>query len=107
MILGMPEKKSLSLAETLNYHRSWDPESGQVEVSAVVGDPDNGLVWMTDWVNGRYVYRYDLETGQYHGKLHLRPVPQWQQEIAYPGGHLYVTADDGEIREAYVFAPVQ
>lgn len=85
-------------AETLQYRRSfdWDPESGQVEVSAVVVDPDNGLVWMTDWVNGRYVYRYDLETGRYRGKLHLRPVPQWQQGIAYSGGHLYITADDGD-----------
>ncbi len=51
---------------------------------------------MTDWVNGRYVYRYDLVTGEYRGKLHLRPVPQWQQGIAYLDGHIYITADDGD-----------
>ena len=37
---------------------------------------------MTDWVNGRYIYRYDMATDNYSGKLHLRPVPQWQQGIA-------------------------
>jgi len=85
-------------AESLRYLRSidWEPESGQVEVSAVVVDPDHGLVWMTDWVNGRYVYRYDLATGRYRGKLHLRAVPQWQQGIAYMNGSLYITADDGD-----------
>lgn len=85
-------------ADSLRYLRSidWEPESGQVEVSAVVVDPDHGLIWMTDWVNGRHVYRYDLETGRYLGKLHLRPVPQWQQGIAYKDGSLYITADDGD-----------
>jgi len=85
-------------ADSLEYLRSfdWKPESGQVEVSAVVVDPDHGLLWMTDWVDGRYVYRYDLVTGEYRGKLHLRPVPQWQQGIAYLNGHLYITADDGD-----------
>lgn len=85
-------------AETLQYRRSidWNPESGQVEVSAVAVDPDNGLVWLTDWVNGRYVYSYDLSTGEYSGRLHLRPVPQWQQGIAYRNGRLFITADDGD-----------
>ncbi len=85
-------------ADSLKYLRSfdWEPESGQVEVSAVVVDPDHGLVWMTDWVDGRYVYRYDLATGEYRGKLHLRPVPQWQQGIGYFDGDLYITADDGD-----------
>ena len=70
-------------AETLRYKKSvdWKPESGQVEVSAVAVDAANGLVWMTDWVNGTHVYRYDMATGSYAGKLHIRPVPQWQQGI--------------------------
>ena len=59
-------------------------------------DPARKCVWMTDWVNGSYVYRYDLATGTYAGKLHLRPVPQWQQGIAVLGDHLYLTADDGD-----------
>jgi hypothetical protein len=85
-------------AETLQYKKSfdWSPESGQVEVSAVAVDAESGSVWMTDWVNGTFVFRYDLATGSYHGKLHLRPVPQWQQGIAAIDGSLFITADDGD-----------
>jgi hypothetical protein len=85
-------------AETLHFKKSidWDPESGQVEVSALAIDLENGSIWMTDWVDGRFVYRYDLATGSYAGKLHLRPVPQWQQGIAVLDGSLYITADDGD-----------
>jgi hypothetical protein len=88
-------------AGTLQYRRSipWEPDSGQVEVSGVAVDAANGAVWMTDWVNGTYVYRYDLASGRYAGKLHLRPVPQWQQGIAASGGKLYLTADDGDAEE--------
>ena len=85
-------------AETLLYKKSvdWSPDSGQVEVSALAVDAENGSVWMTDWVNSTYVYRYDLATDTYIGKLHLRPVPQWQQGIAAFDGSLYITADDGD-----------
>jgi len=84
--------------KTLEFKRSipWEPDSGQVEVSAVTVDEVNGRIWMTDWVNGRYVYYYDLASGNYEGKLHLRPVPQWQQGIAALNGSLYITADDGD-----------
>jgi hypothetical protein len=83
---------------TLMYKKSvdWDPESGQVEVSAVAVDAENRMVWMTDWVDGSYVYRYDMESDSYAAKLHLRPVPQWQQGIAAFEGSLYITADDGD-----------
>jgi hypothetical protein len=85
-------------AETLRYKKSvdWEPESGQVEVSALAVDADTGSVWMTDWVDGTYVYRYDMATDAYVGKLHLRPVPQWQQGIAAFDGSLFITADDGD-----------
>jgi hypothetical protein len=85
-------------AETLRYKKSvdWNPDSGQVEVSALVVDAENGLVWMTDWVNGTYLYRYDMATDGYLGKLHLRPVPQWQQGLAAFDGSLFITADDGD-----------
>ena len=88
-------------AKTLAYVRSldWAPESGQVEVSAVAVDARAGSIWLTDWVDGRYVYRYDLATGLYAGKLHLRPVPQWQQGIAARAGSLYLTADDGNAED--------
>ncbi len=90
--------------ETLTYQRSiyWEPKSGQVEVSALAVDAKNGLVWMTDWVNGSYVYRYDLANSSYEGKLHLRPVPQWQQGIAVYDGSLYITADDGDAEQREV-----
>jgi hypothetical protein len=91
-------------ADTLRYKKSvdWDPESGQVEVSALAVDADTASVWMTDWVDGTYVYRYDMATDSYAGKLHLRPVPQWQQGIAAFDGSLFITADDGdaELEEA-------
>ena len=85
-------------AETLEYRRAipWEPDSGQVEVSAVAVDAANSAIWMTDWVSGRHLYRYDLETGRYVGKLRLEPAPRWQQGIAAYGGHLYLTADDGD-----------
>jgi hypothetical protein len=88
-------------ADTLRYKKSvdWDPESGQVEVSALAVDAANGVVWMTDWVNGSYIYRYDMATDSYDGKLHLRPAPQWQQGIAAHAGHLYITADDGDAED--------
>ncbi|MDX2436107.1 MAG: hypothetical protein QNL88_03550, partial [Acidobacteriota bacterium] len=88
-------------AETLRYKKAidWEPESGQVEVSALAVDAANGLVWTTDWVDGRYIYRYDMATGTYAGKLHLRPVPQWQQGIAAFDGSLYITADDGDAED--------
>lgn len=88
-------------AGDLSYKRSvhWEPESGQVEVSAVAVDPRRSSIWLTDWVNGRYLYRYDLETGAYSGKLHLRAPPTWQQGIGVRGDCLYVTADDGDAEE--------
>ena len=88
-------------AATLQFKRSipWEPDSGQVEVSACGVNEENQCVWMTDWVNGTYIYRYDLTTGAYAGKLHLRPVPQWQQGIAVFSGSLYITADDGDAEE--------
>jgi len=91
-------------AETLSFKRSilWEPESGQVEVSAVTVDAENALVWMTDWVNGTYVYRYDLASESYAGKLHVRPVPQGQQGIAAFDGYLFITADDGDAEEGEV-----
>ena len=53
---------------------------------------------MCSWVgeeSGRYLYKYDLETGVYLGKVHLQMPPQWLQGIAYHDGYLYLTADDG------------
>jgi hypothetical protein len=91
-------------AETLSFKRSilWEPDSGQLDVSSLTVDAEDALVWMTDWVNGAYVYRYDLASDSYAGKLHLRAVPQWQQGIAAFDGSLYITADDGDAEDGEV-----
>ena len=72
------------------------PRIGQVEVSGLAVDRDNDMVWMSDWVDGRYLYGYDLKTGKYVRKVHLRPVPQWQQGIFMVDGRMLISADDGE-----------
>jgi len=87
-------------AETLKLKRtfSFDPSSGQEEVSAICVDTDKRSVWMTSWVgeeSGRYLYEYSLDSGKYLRKVHLQPVPQWLQGIHYYKGSLFVTADDG------------
>ena len=87
-------------ARTLTFLRAWpfSPESGQTECSGIAVDPEHQLVWMCSWADGesgRYLYRYDLTTGAYLGKVHLQPVPQWVQGAAYFRGGLYLTADDG------------
>ncbi|MDH4049357.1 MAG: hypothetical protein OEV63_14630 [Gammaproteobacteria bacterium] len=84
-------------AKTLEYRRAidWNPASGQVEVSAVAIDSANDAIWMTDWTNGAYVFRYSLSTGHYAGKMHLDPAPSAPQGVAIREGYLYITADDG------------
>lgn len=46
--------------------------------------------------DGAYLYGYDLATGKYVRKVHLRPVPQWQQGIYMAGGQMLISADDGD-----------
>ena len=87
-------------AEALELTRTYafDAESGQTEVSGIAVDPDSGSIWLCSWADGesgRYLYRYDLESGAYLGKHHLQPVPQWIQGIACDDGWIYMTADDG------------
>ena len=86
--------------DTLELKRTFpfEAESGQLECSGIAVDPDTKSVWMCSWVgeeSGRYLYRYDLETGAYLGKVHMQMPPQWLQGVAYYDGCLYMTADDG------------
>lgn len=87
-------------AETLELKRSFpfNEESGQTECSGIAVNPDNGTVWMCSWeaASGNYLYKYKLEDGAYLGKVHVHPVPQWIQGVAYYNGAYYVTADDGD-----------
>lgn len=90
--------------ETLAFKRAVDfnPESGQLEVSAIAVDTVHNSVWMASWVgeeSGRYLYEYDLTSGKYKRKVHLQPVPQWIQGLYAHNGDLYITADDGTADE--------
>ena len=85
---------TLQLSRTFMF----DPQSGQTEVSGITVDPDHGSMWMCSWAedeSGSYLYRYDLETGKYQGKVRMKEAPQLIQGIAYYDGWIYITADDG------------
>lgn len=85
-------------AGTLTFKRAleWDPASGQVEVSGLAVDRQRNMVWMSDWVDSRYVYCYSLETGKYYTKMQCRPMPYWCQGIFIADNTMLFTADDGE-----------
>ena len=74
-------------------------DTGQLECSGIAVDPDFRTVYMTSWIDDEssgYLYRYDLDTGDYLGKLKLQPGPKWMQGVACLNGSLYVTSDDGD-----------
>ena len=86
--------------DTLELKRTFPFEegSGQLECSGIAVDTDSKTVWMCSWVgeeSGRYLYKYDLATGNYLGKVHMQMPPQWIQGMAYYKGSFYLTADDG------------
>ena len=85
-------------ANTLQWKRDlpWRPESGQVEVSGIAVDRDKNMVWMSDWVDSRYAYCYDLASGQYHTKMQCAPTPYWCQGMFIADGKLIFSCDDGE-----------
>lgn len=103
------EGKNIQIAvfdgDTLQLKRTFpfEESSGQLECSGIAVDPDTKSVWMCSWVgeeSGRYLYRYDLETGEYLGKVHMQTAPQWVQGIAYYDGCIYMSADDGNADDA-------
>jgi hypothetical protein len=84
-------------AQTLDYKYSIDfGEIEQPEVSGITIDRKNNIAWMSDWTLGWYIYKYDLTTKKYLGKVHLQPSPQWQQGVYHVDGKLLITADDGD-----------
>ena len=77
-------------------------DTGQLECSGIAVDSDSRTVYMTSWIDdesSEYLYMYDLDTGDYKGKLKMQPGPKWLQGIAYYDGSLYVTSDDGDADE--------
>ena len=98
------EGKNIQVAvydgDTLELKRvfPFSDSTGQKECSGIAVDPDSRTVYMSSWiddVSSEYLYMYDLDTGDYIGRLHMDPAPQWLQGVAYYDGDLYVTADDG------------
>ena len=91
-------------ADTLKLKRVFPfrQDTGQLECSGIAVDPDSRTVYMTSWIDdesSEYLYMYDLDTGDYKGKLKLDPVPKWLQGVAYYKGSLYLTSDDGDADE--------
>ena len=77
-------------------------DTGQLECSGIAVDPDPGTVYMCSWIDddsSEYLYMYDLDSGQYRGKLRMDPVLKWIQGVAASGGDLYVTCDDGDAED--------
>ena len=88
-------------AATLKYLYSipWNAESGQQEVCGLAVNPAHGHVWMADWTQGHELYCYNLESGEYVGKVALRPVPRLQQGICFVDGRMVISCDDGDAEE--------
>ena len=87
--------ETLRLKRTFNF----EPQSGQTECSGIAVNGDEGTVWMCAWPDeetGRYLYRYDLRTGDYLGKTRLSVPVKWIQGVAFHEGAYYLTADDGD-----------
>ncbi len=84
---------TLELKRTFNFEQ----KSGQDECSGICVNPDTRVVSMCAWTNtGNHIYNYNLDTGEYLGKVRLSPSPKWIQGIAYCNGTYYLTADDGD-----------
>ena len=74
-------------------------DTGQLECSGIAVDPDSRTVYMSSWIDDEsssYLYMYDLDNGDYKGKLKMDPAPMWIQGVAYNDGDLFVTCDDGD-----------
>ncbi len=74
-------------------------DTGQLECSGIAVDSDSRTVYMTSWIDdesSEYLYMYDLDTGDYTGKVKMQPGLKWLQGIACYEGSLYVTSDDGD-----------
>lgn len=87
--------------DTLELKRSFpfQPESGQEECSGITVNPDNQTVCMSVWAGneaGKDLYQYDLRTGAYIGKIHIKNAPPFIQGVAYYEGYYYISADDGD-----------
>ena len=75
------------------------PDTGQLECSGIAVDPDSSTVYLSSWIDDEsssFLYMYDLDTGDFKGKLKMEPDPKWIQGVACYDGNLFVTCDDGD-----------
>ena len=87
--------------DTLELKRvfKFNSETGQLECSGIAVDPDHGYVYMVSWIDdesSNYIYKYDLNSEKYLGKVKMDNPPKWIQGVAYNNNYLYVTTDDGD-----------
>lgn len=91
-------------AATLEFEKAIviDTATGQKEASGISVDVYNNVIWMSDWTDGSSVFKYDLNTGKYLGKILLLPKTMWQQGVLALKNYLLITSDDGdaEVNEA-------
>lgn len=74
----------------------WNEASGQKEVCGIAIDSVRGSIWLADWLDGQFIYRYDMVSGAYTGKVELKPPLSMIQGICAVGDQLLITADDGD-----------
>ena len=94
LLLAVFDAKTLELKE----YRTIAEESEQIEISGITVDYDHNILWICSWEqgnSGRYLYRYDLFTKEYLGRVQLQASPQEIQGIAYFDGWIYISSDDG------------
>ena len=87
--------------DTLELKRvfKFNSKTGQLECSGIAVDSEHGYVYMVSWIDdesSNYIYKYDLNSEKYLGKILMDQSPKWIQGIAYNNNYLYVTADDGD-----------
>jgi hypothetical protein len=87
--------------DTLELKRvfPFKPDTGQKECSGIAVDPESRTVYMCSWIDdasSSFLYMYDLDTGDYKGKLKMNSGAKWIQGVACNEGTLYVTCDDGD-----------
>lgn len=90
--LGIYKADDLSVEKIIPV----DSLSGQKEVSGIAIDAKNGTFWLSDWTDGSCLYKYNLETGKYIGKIILTPKVIYQQGVLSIENYLLVTSDDGD-----------
>lgn len=89
--IGVYDKEDLSFKKSIDFENMEQPE-----VAGITVDKDRNNAWMVDWTKGNYIYKYDLDSEEYTGKIHLQPSPQWQQGAFFSDGSILITADDGD-----------